>query len=454
MGLRDDLNKLTRREWQEVLTQEQRRWMDDSRAEMNIRFDALLQRIEDACRIPHNGGTRVLRLGDVTDSTQGIIPYQTKAESQANAHIRPRSAVPSGDATWHPLLDTHSSIGRYTLRWGAKQHYLHYGDWLCRPREQHFFESPKILFIRLRNRSLKRRLVATYDATGFYNRHNFSNVITRDGSDYDLKYILALFNSPLLNFWYARQFPDVEVAIDDTRKLPIYPADATTQARIVALVDQLLAEHATLNRLRDQGYRIVRRGGAGDLIELPYDRVLAELQARNPEFTPYTLLDAIATGVVSVPAAADQSETISSNVFVPPKYPNSVVLRRNKLWLEVPDADLRDYLVAYLGRPRWHGRPWTTVAEEALLPVRDEDRAAFAAALHDQRAEISARLDRIDQLDQQIDQEVFALYGISDPAEQARVLGSAPRNDDDAGEDTATAASDGEGDTPDEAESV
>jgi hypothetical protein len=42
--------------------------------------------------------------------------------------------------------------------------------------------------------------------------------LTRDGSGYDLKYLLALFNSSLLNFWYARQFPDVEVSIAELRR--------------------------------------------------------------------------------------------------------------------------------------------------------------------------------------------------------------------------------------------
>lgn len=46
--------------------------------------DALLTRIEAPCLLPtragSNGGKRVLRLGDVTDSTQGIIPLLTASE--------------------------------------------------------------------------------------------------------------------------------------------------------------------------------------------------------------------------------------------------------------------------------------------------------------------------------------------------------------------------------------
>ena len=433
MGLRDDLGKLTRREWQEVLIQHQGRWMADPKAEMNIRYDTLLQRIEDACRVASNGGTKVLRLGDVTDTNRGVEPYHSREQGQSSIYVKPRELLAADEQHWKPLLDSSSAIGRYELHWHNSRPHLNYGPWLYRAYNPRFFDAPKILFIRLRNRALKRRLVATYDDTGFYNRHNFSNIIAREGSGYDLKYILALFNAALLNFWYARQFPDVEVAIDDTRKLPIFPADAATQAEMVALVDALLAEHATLNRLREQGYKLGRRGDGKNGLELPYDRLLAELQANEADFVPYKLADAQYHGVFTVPAEADQSATVSSHVFIPAKDPTSVVLRRNKLWLTVPDAALRDYLVSYLRQPRWHGKPWGEVVEAALMPVRAEDRAAFAAMVQTRTAELTARLARIEQLDRTLDARVFALYGITDPAEQARVLGSLPPDEDDAG---------------------
>jgi type I restriction enzyme M protein len=434
MGLRDDLNKLVNGDWQESLVQRQERWMVDPNAAMNIRYDDFLQRIDDACRVPSGTGTKVLRLDDVTDTSQGLIPYETQEQSRANAHIKSRSDVPAGDPTWHPLLDTHSFIGRYSLRWGVAHHYIHYGDWLCRPREERFFNSPKLLWVQLRNKALPRRLVATFDTAGFYNRHNFSNIIAREGSGYDLKYILALFNSSLLNYWYRRQFDNVNINPDTIRQIPIFPADSGTQAVIVGLVDALLSEHAALNQLRDQGYEIARRGGK-DNIKLPYDQLFTELQAAHPEVAPFRLLDALyQPEVLSLPNNIDESETVSSNIYVPKQYPTSVVLRHNKLWLTVPDADLREYLVNYLSHPRWRGKPWRQVAAEALMPVNAEDRTAFADLVQARRAEIVARLNRIDQLDQEIDQRILTLYGIVDPGEQARVLGSAPVNDGEAAE--------------------
>lgn len=132
-----------------------------------------------------------------------------------------------------------------------------------------------------------------------------------------------------------------------------------------------------------------------------------------------------------LPPEADKTATVGSNVYVPERHPTSVVLRHNKLWLSVADADLRDYLVHYLARPQWRGRTWPEVQANALLPVDTADRASFTARISAITQAITAQLDQIDQLDAEIDRRVLDLYGISDPAARARVLGSAPDEADD-----------------------
>ncbi len=115
LGLRDTLDKLTERTWLETLTQPQSRWMDDPQNKINIRHDALLQYIEEVCLITINGGTntKVQRLNDVAESTQGIIPYHSKEEGKANPYIKTRFAVPQTEHDWKPLLDGTAFVGRY-----------------------------------------------------------------------------------------------------------------------------------------------------------------------------------------------------------------------------------------------------------------------------------------------------------------------------------------------------
>jgi type I restriction enzyme M protein len=438
MDVRDSLDKLTARDWQETLTQPQSAWMDDPRHEINIRWTPLLQQIEEACRISTNAEstTQIQRLGDVTDSSAGVDPYPTAAEGKANRYIKPRREVPPNETDWKPLLDSESYIGRYELRWAKHQPYLKYGRWLARSREPIYFDSPKLLVQDMQNRAMRRRLKAAFDKQGFYSRKNFNSIIGKD-STYDLKYILALFNSSLLNYWFTRKIDNVHVNPSYFRQLPIYPADAPTQAELVALVDKLLVQHAALNVLREQGYIIrMRRDGMRD-IQVPYDVLLAQMQQQNPTFPVLTLFDARAVGLIRLPAECDPAAQIS-RVFTPDKYPHTVVLRTNQLWLEVDDSDLRRYLRSYLARPQWHAHSWEEICGRALLPETADSRAAFFSEEARIVGEITARLDAIAHADATLDLRVLDLYGIHDPADRQRILGSAPVTEDAELEDNAS----------------
>ncbi|HZS75294.1 MAG TPA: N-6 DNA methylase [Ktedonobacteraceae bacterium] len=426
LGLRDTLDKLVARTWVESLAQQQSRWIDDPQHKFDIRYDDLLQRIEDACKVPVNGnGNSVLRLNDVTESTQGIIPYETQEEANINLYIKPYRNIPPGEVEWKPLLDGSAFIGRYELRWGKSHPYLKYGSWLCRPRENKFFDSSKLLVQDMRNRALKRRLVATYDDQKFYNRHNFSNIIIKNPA-YDLKYILALFNSSLLNYWFARQFDNVHINPSYFRQLPIYPADATTQATFVSLVDAILDKHAQLNKLREQGYVIKQQRDGQAIIEVPYTNLLQELQAANRNYPVITLYDALSLDMFTIPERCDLQASISSNIFIPEKYPTTLVLRHNKLWLEVPDEQARRYLLHYLADPRWQGRTWDEIKNNALIPEDHEALQALFTLEAQKRQRILTLLEEIKRIDQEIDERVLDLYGITHPADRQRVLGSAP----------------------------
>lgn len=432
LGLRDTLDKLEQRAWTETMRQPQSTWLDDPEHKIRIRHDTLLQQIEDACRVPVNGNgkTKVLRLQDVTESTQGIIPYHTKAEGAANPYIKPRKDVPPDEPEWKPLLDGRSFIGRYELQWNSEQPYLKYGPWLYSVPRAKFFDSPKLLVQDMRNRALKRRLVATYDDQKFYNRHNFDNIIAGDAS-YDLKYILALFNSLLLNFWFARQFDNLHINPSYFRQLPIYPASAETQAIFAALVDQLLAKQVALNAFCGQGYTIGKRRDGSRPITVPYGRLLDELHQADRTYPTLSLYDARIVGMIGIPDRCDLQTTISSNVFIPEQYPATIVLRHNRLWLEVPDEGVRRFLLNILKNPQWQGKTWDEIKDRILIPGDAEALAALFALEGRQRQEISALLDERARIDREIDEHVLDLYQISDPADRERVLNSVGSETDD-----------------------
>jgi type I restriction-modification system DNA methylase subunit len=189
-----------------------------------------------------------IRLGEITDSTQGIILYKTQDDA--------RRAQYTGFARhpgWKKLLRGRE-IGRYRVEWAGE--YVNYGPWLWCPREERYFTEPKILLQAMRNKSLARRLVAAYDNERHYNAHNLANIISRPASRYDLRYVLGLLNSRLLNYWYKAHFPNVNINPSDFRQVPIHeldfglPEGREHHTRMVQLVDRMLALQENLQKAR------------------------------------------------------------------------------------------------------------------------------------------------------------------------------------------------------------
>lgn len=429
LDTQDSLDKLTKKKWQETLEQEQESWLDDPNHEMNIRYDSLIQSIEKACLVKRGKEKVVLTLDDVTDSSQGIIPYKTKAEGEQNAYIKDEGQFPQDEPEWKPLLDGDSYVGRYELRWATSKPYLKYGKWLQRRRSAEFFDSPKLLLQAMRNRSLQRRLVATFDNSSFYNRHNFNNIISKQSQAYDLKYILALFNSALLNFWYASRFDNVNINPSYIRQLPIFPAKKDKQDEFVQLVDELLAIKQALNGLRRVGYEIKETKSGGRTIQVPYDLLFSELEADGTITSTLDLFDAKAAGYFSIPTRCDMTTSISSNVFISARHETSVVLKHNKLWFDVPEEMKRNFLLGILGRPQWQGETWDDIRKAIRIPNTDEQLTAFFDAEAEKIKHINDQLDRAQAIDQEIDIKVLDLYKIKKKRDRKRVLATVANDD-------------------------
>jgi len=85
---------------------------------------------------------------------------------------------------------------------------------------QKFFDNPKLLIVRTRNLSLKRRIIATYDSDKHYNLNRLSNIIAKGKSE-TLFGLLALLNSALFNWLFSTKYYDYEIKPVYLRELPI-----------------------------------------------------------------------------------------------------------------------------------------------------------------------------------------------------------------------------------------
>ncbi|MGD0830013.1 MAG: N-6 DNA methylase [Terracidiphilus sp.] len=100
---------------------------------------------------------------------------------------------------------------------------------------EHLLSSEKILIVRTRNLSLKRRIIATIDGSGAYNLNRLSNIVARDG--YSLIGLLGILNSELFQWLFSSRFFDYEIKPVYLRSAPLANSN---DSKLIALVTEML----------------------------------------------------------------------------------------------------------------------------------------------------------------------------------------------------------------------
>jgi len=210
-------------------------------------------------------------LDDFTEIWQGLIAYGKKSQ--------PRSFSSENKETeFHRKLLYGKNVSKYFIEWGGE--YLKYGEWLHRPRPSYIFDNEKILVQRIRNPQLKQRLVCAFDDQKFINGTGMSNILLKENvKDLSLKYILAILNSKLINYWFSYYFNDVNIKPEQLRKIPIVKCSTSIQkifVNLISEIDLLIVNKLEINE-------------ATNLIDLLvyklYDLSYAEVLLVDPEFS-------------------------------------------------------------------------------------------------------------------------------------------------------------------------
>ncbi|MBM4033564.1 MAG: endonuclease [Planctomycetes bacterium] len=138
-------------------------------------------------------------LGDICVITQGAKPFQVgKGRPRQTREVvaeKPFVSDKRRDKTFRPLLRG-SLIRRYEILWN-RDSWISFGDWLAEPRYSAQYDAPAKIVIRQTGDSL----VATLDRDQFIVRDNLYTIVPGT-SGCDLRFILALLNSRLLNWFY------------------------------------------------------------------------------------------------------------------------------------------------------------------------------------------------------------------------------------------------------------
>ncbi len=147
--------------------------------------------------------------------------------------------------SYKPLL-MGNNIARYLINYDGR--FINYDrKKLHRPREENIFlAKEKIIMQRIRNLKLHRRLVCTLDTEKYYTFNSVNNLLIKQGSNYDIRYVLALLNSDLLNYLLKQYSLNTNITQSDLNLLPIRKIDFSAEKEkkihdnIVVLVNQLI----------------------------------------------------------------------------------------------------------------------------------------------------------------------------------------------------------------------
>ncbi|MEH3113433.1 Eco57I restriction-modification methylase domain-containing protein [Pedobacter terrae] len=144
----------------------------------------------------------------------------------------------------HKKIFRGRNIKAYELNWNNE--YVWYRPDLMKEKvgsvsyTKDFFEVPEKIVTQRINSSMQ--LLCAYD-----NQQNYfldtTNVSRFDDWDKQtpLKYLCALLNSKVINFWYSNKYLMPTIGIYELHSVPIKKADINTQNHIIRLVDEILS---------------------------------------------------------------------------------------------------------------------------------------------------------------------------------------------------------------------
>ena len=191
--------------------------------------------------------TNSRKLSDLCQVYNGVKPFEkgkgNPPQTQKICREKPYVKIGSRPGQdWRPLLRG-SLINRYEILW-AENYWISYGPWLAAQRDPQIFENKEMIFIRQTGDSL----ISTYGLNGFIARNNLHIIIPKS---IDIKYLLGLLNSNLMDFVYSYINPEKGEALAEVKKkhveiLPIKEIQSSDkeginkQKEIVDLVENLL----------------------------------------------------------------------------------------------------------------------------------------------------------------------------------------------------------------------
>jgi type I restriction-modification system DNA methylase subunit len=227
-----------------IVKQPKTNWKTDININYNIYSTDISSKIIEKCEKDS------IQLTEIADFTLGITPYDKyKGHSKETIENRLFHSEIKLDDTYKPLI-TGENIVRYYLKPDIKE-YIKYGDWLGAMREKRFFTEPRILIRQIVSGNPP-RIFACYSDKSYYFTQIGFGIIPKPNT-IEAKFLLAVINSKLINYYHKNKFLDQEkelfqkILIANCRQFPIKTSN--NQAQIINKVNEIIANNEELNKL-------------------------------------------------------------------------------------------------------------------------------------------------------------------------------------------------------------
>lgn len=225
---------------------DKKEWINQSDCIFNIYVDS------DILNLLHKLEGEYDKLGHIADFSLGITPYD-KYKGHSEDIIKNKKFHSSiiEDSSCKPLI-TGENIIRYNVSNNVKE-YIKYGSWLGAPREERFFTEPRIIIRQIVSGNPLRIYAGYTEEALYFTQIGFAIIPKNIGR---IKYILALLNSKLINFYHKYRYLDLEkslfqkILIANCKEFPIPKISSNGEQVFISLVDEILSVNQKLQEIR------------------------------------------------------------------------------------------------------------------------------------------------------------------------------------------------------------
>jgi len=190
----------------------------------------------------------------------GIKPYEkgkgNPAQTKEVVKEKPFNSFNPEDDTWFKLIRG-TQINRYNISWDGE--YLKYGEWLAAPRNPNLFFKRKIVIRRTDD-----KLLCSYDNNNFVGLNSI-HCVQLKSEDFSYKYLLAIINSKLCNWFFRHENfhmvgkPLAEVKVVFVERLPIVLMKSTTaQQPFIEKADKMIELNQQLQEKKNKFFNRIK----------------------------------------------------------------------------------------------------------------------------------------------------------------------------------------------------